>query len=76
MGNFAIVEPCAPCQPLLLDYTQAENSWLSPSRQLVDELVMMDEDLLLGRANIQVGNHRTPIAYFVLYRGTSQACDE
>ncbi len=75
MGDFIIQPPCSSCEPLKLDYTQAHNSLVDPSRVLVDELVMMDHDLLLGRAHAKVGQHLVPVAYFVLMRGESGACD-
>lgn len=75
MGNFVIVAPCATCEPLKLDYTQAENSPTDPSRWLVDELVMIDHDMLLGKAYVQVGRSRMPVAFFVLVRAGASGCD-
>ncbi len=75
MGNFVVVEPCSSCAPVKLDYTQADNKALDPSRRLVDELVMIDSDMLLGKAYIKVGEHLMPVAFFVLVREESSACD-
>ena len=69
MGNFVIQPACTSCQPLKLDYTQADNSPLDPSRWLVDELVMIDYDMLLGKAYTKMGQHLMPVAFFVLTSG-------
>ncbi len=50
------------------DYSLGENPFWEPSRFLVDEIVQIDEGLLLGRANFQVGYVRIPVAYFTLER--------
>ncbi|MBX3421009.1 MAG: hypothetical protein KF752_05580 [Pirellulaceae bacterium] len=63
-GNFAIV--CR--QGLELDYTLGGNRFFDPTRLLVDELVQVDEGLLLGRANFQLGRWRIPVSYFALSR--------
>ena len=76
MGNFVIVPPCTSCQPLKLDYTQADNKIFDPSRHLVDEIVMIDNDLLLGKAYTKIGEHLMPVAFFVLMRGTAASCDD
>lgn len=76
MGNFVIQPPCKTCQPLKLDYTQADNSPLDPSRWLVDELVMIDHDMLLGKAYTKMGQHLMPVAFFVLTRAEASQCDQ
>lgn len=71
MGNFIAVQRCDgdTHKPLTrLDYTQATNPWYDPSRFLIDELVVIDDDVLLGRANAKIGLVEIPIAYFVLFR--------
>ncbi len=68
MGNFVIHAPAAYCKPMLLDYTAADNPLTDPSRVLIDEIVVLDDNLLLGRANIKLRDSLMPIAYFVLYR--------
>ncbi len=50
------------------DYTTADNPWYDPSRFLIDEIVQIDENILLGRATSKVGSLRIPVAYFVLTR--------
>lgn len=76
MGNFVVVAPCSSCQPLKLDYTKAENSLADPSRWLVDELVMIDHDMLLGKAYAKVGQSLMPVAFFVLVRANASSCDD
>ncbi len=76
MGNFVIIPHTKSCEPLKLDYTQADNSSLDPSRWLVDELVMIDHDMLLGKAYTKVGQHLMPVAFFVLTRAESLDCDQ
>ncbi len=76
IGNFVAISQHSAAAPLLLDYTIADNPWYDPSRLLVDELVSIDDDLLLGRANILVAGRRVPIAYFVLFRDAEIACDQ
>ena len=76
MGNFVIQQPCTSCQPIKLDYTQADNALVDPSRWLVDELVMIDHDLLLGKAYTKIGQHLMPVAFFVLTRAESPDCDQ
>jgi hypothetical protein len=76
MGNF-VVETCFNERGKLilqLDYSQGENPSMDPSRYLVDELVLMEPDLLLGRARVRVGMVDMPIAYFVLFRAATP-CD-
>ncbi|MCC6512268.1 MAG: hypothetical protein IT423_24430 [Pirellulaceae bacterium] len=75
MGNFKIIVPDSNCQPLRLDYSLAANDWHDPSKRLVDDVVMIDEGLLLGRASIKIGSHLMPIAYFVLSRAQHTECD-
>lgn len=66
-GNFIVFQnPCGG--PLELNYTVAENEWSDPSKILIDDLVMIEEDLLLGRAQAKIGLVKIPVAYFVLYR--------
>ena len=79
MGNF-VVETCnQECGngKLQLNYSQAENPTLDPSRFLVDELVVIEPGLLLGRARVKIGAMDLPIAFFVLTRDPTQnlACD-
>ncbi len=59
---------------LTLDYRSHNPPW-DPTRYLYDELVLVDQDLVLGRAYAQAGAIRIPIAYFVLFREESVACD-
>jgi hypothetical protein len=68
VGNFVAVGPQCYGDPVQLDYTIAENPWYDPSKILIDELVVIDSDLMLGRADAKIGNSRIPIAYFVLFR--------
>lgn len=75
MGNFVIVPASCTCEPLKLDYTIADNSMCDPSRWLVDELVMIDHDMLLGRAYTKIGKHMMPVAFFVLVRAHGTQCD-
>lgn len=79
MGNF-VVETCnnrCGKGKLQLNYSKAENPTLDPSRFLVDELVVIEPGLLLGRARVQIGAMDLPVAYFVLTRDASQdlECD-
>ncbi len=67
IGNF-IVQVNQRSGSVELDYSIADNVWNDPSKVLIDELVMIDENLLLGRANAKIGLLKIPIAYFVLYR--------
>ena len=73
MGNFIAVAPTC-CGKLghtvKLDYTIAANPWYDPSRFLIDELVAIDDDILLGRATANIGAMHVPVAYFVLTRAT------
>jgi len=71
MGNFAV---CSG-KSLELNYSLAKNPFWDPSRFLVDEIVQVEEGLLLGRANFQVGYVRVPIAYFTLSRQPCDSCD-
>ncbi len=68
MGNFAVKVCKNECGKLvlLLDYGQAKNPSFDPSRFLVDELVVIEPGLLLGRARVQMGLLNMPVAYFVL----------
>ncbi len=71
MGKFIAVQECDSDTHKLvtrLDYTQASNPFYDPSRFLIDELVVIDDDLLLGRANAKIGLVEIPVAYFVLFR--------
>jgi hypothetical protein len=72
MGNFVVdcqpKEGCPCQQALVLDYSQADNPVFDPSRFLVDELVVIEPDLLLGRARFRMGWIDMPVAYFVLTR--------
>lgn len=77
MGNFVGRAPSCCNDPFVLDYTLADNPICSPSRSLIDDLVVINDDLLLGRAHVKVGKLRVPVAYFVLFRDNSvAACDE
>lgn len=77
MGNFVALPP--DCRGELghvakFDYTQASNPWYDPSRFLIDDIVQIDDNLLLGRATAKVGWMTMPVAYFVLTRApTCQA---
>ena len=77
MGNFVAVAPTC-CGELghtvKLDYTIAENPWYDPSRFLIDQLVAIDHDLLLGRATAKIGSMQIPVAYFVLSRAPECDC--
>jgi hypothetical protein len=68
MGNFVAIAPQCKCSPLKLDYTQADNPWYDPSKLLIDDIVKIEPNLLLGRARAQVGIFDIPVAYFVLFR--------
>jgi len=76
-GNFIAVAPTC-CGKLghtvKLDYTIAENPWYDPSRFLIDQLVAIDDDILLGRATANIGAMHIPIAYFVLTRAPHFKC--
>lgn len=77
MGNFIAVAPncCGTLgHTVKLDYTIAENPWYDPSRFLIDELVAIDEDILLGRATANIGKLHIPVAYFVLTRAPQCNC--
>ena len=79
MGNF-VVETCNnECgkRKLQLNYSKAENPTLDPTRFLVDELVIIEPGLILGRARVKIGEMDLPVAYFVLTRDASKdsACD-
>ncbi|MFN9911492.1 MAG: hypothetical protein ACK53L_02840, partial [Pirellulaceae bacterium] len=52
----------------VLDYSMGSNPGWDPARWLVDDLVQVDEDLLLGRAYLQWGRLRVPVSYFTLQR--------
>lgn len=72
-GYFAVrpVEPDARdnryLQALLLDYGAGGNPWFDLSRTIRDFLVLVDGDLLLGRAFLAVGPLRPSAGtYFVL----------
>jgi len=73
LGNFAVSQTCGDLE---LDYSKAQNRWFDPARYLVDELVQVDDGLLLGRANLQFGCVRIPLAYFTLSRRPCNECDE
>jgi hypothetical protein len=70
-GNFKVNCPDGrrpfPCA-LELNYTQAPNPAGSPERLIVDKLVKLDDDHLLGFSTFQVGKLRFPGYYFVLER--------
>lgn len=51
-----------------LNYGQAPNPFCSPERLLVDKIVKLDDDHLLGFAMIQIGLLKLPGPYFVLER--------
>ncbi len=77
MGNFIAVAPncCGKLgHTVKLDYTIAENPWFDPSRFLIDELVAIDDDILLGRATANIGKLHVPVAYFVLTRAPQPEC--
>ena len=77
MGNFA-VKTCVNDhgkRTLLLDYSQGNNPALDPSRFLVDELVVVEPGLMLGRARVQVKDIGLPIAFFALSRERTTQCD-
>jgi hypothetical protein len=73
-GDFAIVAR----EATVLDYSMGSNPGWDPARWLVDELVQVDADLLLGRAYLQWGRLRVPVSYFTLQRmpAISAACLE
>jgi hypothetical protein len=75
LGNFVVVTNKSQCEKvkLRLDYTQAENPTLDPSRFLIDELVVVAPGLLLGRAYAKMNQLEIPIAYFALSKITT--CD-
>lgn len=70
-GNFKInFDACSKPYPqaVELNYGQASNPKRSPERLIVDKLVKLDNDHLLGLATLQVGRMRVPALYFVLER--------
>jgi hypothetical protein len=73
IGNFVVTherDERSGQQKLILDYNLAENPMLDPTRYLIDELVEVSPNLMLGRARVRVGLVDTPVAYFVLTRFT------
>lgn len=68
LGNFCVIEPKCDCQPLVLDYTLAGNPVYDPSHVLVDDLVVIQEDLILGKASAMVAGKKIGVAYFVLIK--------
>lgn len=79
MGNFVAVAPncCGKLgHTVKLDYTIAENPWYDPSRFLIDEIVAIDDDILLGRATANIGTMYIPVAYFVLTRAPRCECSQ
>jgi hypothetical protein len=90
LGNFVVdttscQSQCRPVseirghnRPLRLDYRVAENKCLDPSRVLIDDLVRVDHDIVLGRASVCVRDRLVPIAFFTLFRRTALdvSCDD
>ena len=78
MGNFVAVlhRPVAVNlgMPLSSITPSLENPWYDPSRFLIDQLVAIDNDLLLGRATAKIGSMQIPVAYFVLSRAPQCDC--
>lgn len=77
IGNFVVTrerDERSCRQKMVLDYSLAKNPMLDPSRYLIDELVEVSPNLLLGRARVRIGLVDMPVAYFVLTRFTQ--CDE
>ena len=83
MGNFVVIAPdCCRSHrshgtlghALKFDYSKSDNAWYDPSRFLIDEIVQIDANLLLGRANAKVGLVTVPVAYFVLTRADRRCC--
>jgi hypothetical protein len=59
---------------VVLDYDQPANRIVDPTRYLLDELVEIEPNLLLGRAYVTMGTARMPVAYFALEREAIE-CD-
>ncbi len=81
MGNFVVSHRSATSSSdhdrLVLDYTQSGNAPFDPSRFLIDELVLIEPGLMLGRVRVKLGSIEWPIAYFALSRQTTtHNCDE
>lgn len=51
-----------------LNYLQAKNPKGYRGKRIVDKLVKLDDDLVLGLACIQFGSKRIPMSYFVMER--------
>ena len=77
MGNFTVQICENECgkKVMRLDYSQVENRAGDPSRFLLDELVMIEPGLILGRARVRFGWLDMPVAYFVLMRGQPNHID-
>ena len=71
LGKFA-VEPArgrgAFCHGVVFSYRRGGNRRLDPARLIIDKVVKIDDNHLLGRATANVGLFRIPVAYFVLER--------
>lgn len=75
LGKFCVLEPKCPCLPLKLDYTQAGNPCYDPSHVLVDDLVLIQENLVLGKASAMIAGKKIGVAYFVLIKPHDDCCD-
>ncbi len=70
-GSFA-VEPPSGLGPFkhgaVFSYRRGDNKPTDPARVLVDKLVVLDSQHLLGRATAEFGPIKIPLAYFTLER--------
>ena len=57
---------------VVLNYRKGGNRMMDPTKLILDELVRLDENHLLGRATVRLGPIKIPVAYFVLERTAEQ----
>ena len=70
-GKFAVVGPKghgAFSHGKTFCYRRGGNRACDPARLIVDKVVKLDDDHMLGRATIRIGLVHIPVAYFVLER--------
>jgi len=61
---------------LILDYRQQEDGFTNPTRYLVDELVEIEPQSILGRAYVRIGGAQMPVAFFALQKASiERECD-
>jgi hypothetical protein len=53
---------------VIFSYRDGGNRLTDPTRVIVDKVVLLDHDHLLGRASVRVGLLQMPVGYFVLER--------